>query len=578
MYESKNAKSIGWGIPMKVMMSVRTSGVILAFSALFQLQTANAASGMIDKGSIHFAYSDRGISGLANPEDPFGARVTPSDRPLGLVVRYKVGENQWTDLNTRESRMEASPETGTVKYADSAPGGLLNVLQTFKTDGVVLDWMIDLETATASAVTIGDLAIDVPSIGPRGEDPKQIFERGFVRHQFVSGNGSFIYFVRASGAPPFLIITVHPGTKLEYFVGDRGGALHYIHFGMSGDNEKRGTWRQEHTFLRLGRVGAKDSKVHYGFRFQWAKSYDELRGVLYKEGLFDIRVVPGMSVPEDLTARFALHTRARIDSIQAEFPEQTRITNLGERQPGYHLYKVAFKRLGENILTINHDGGRKTYLEYFVTEPIETLIKKRSSYIINRQQIRDPSKWWDGVFGPYDMKNKVVRTIEDPDIFKGRMVYVLTCDDPGLSKAPYVAEKNVSFPDQREIEGLEYYLQHFVWGKLQRTDQEIPYPYGVYGTPEWYTNHDPERRAKYTKDNLDKMHVWRSYDYPHIVMLYYHMYEIAKKYPKMSKYLDAAGYLERAYQTAHAFYIYPYEIFSSYYKPINGVSITNSSC
>jgi len=538
-------------------------GIVLAFAALPQFPTVNAASGVIEKGSFRFTYDERGVSGVANPEDPYGAQVTPPDRPLGLIVRFKVGDGPWTDLNTRQSQLEAAPETGTLKYAIFSPDRSLRVVQTFKADGAVLDWTIELETATRSGVTIGDLAINLPWVGPRGEEPRQIFERGFVKHQFISGQGSFLYFVRASGAPPFLIVTVHRGTKLEYF---SGGSQFYIHSGLSGGNEKRGTWRQEHTFLKLGRVGAKDSRARYGFRFQWAKSYKELRDVLYREGLFDIRVVPGMSVPEDLTARFALHTKARIDSVQAEFPGETRISDLGERQPGYRLYEVAFKRLGENMLTIHHDGGSKTYLEYFVTEPIETLIKKRSSFIVNRQQIRDPSKWWDGVFGPYDMRNKVVRTIEDPDIFKGRMVYVLTCDDPGLSKAPYVAEKNVSFPDQKEIEGLEYYLQHFVWGKLQRTNEEIPYPYGVYGTPEWYTNRDPERRAKYTKDNLDKMHVWRSYDYPHIVMLYYHMYEIAKKYPQMSKYLDAAGYLERAYQTARAFYIYPYEIFPSYYE------------
>ena len=146
------------------------------------------------------------------------------------------------------------------------------------------------------------------------------------------------------------------------------------------------------------------------------------------------------------------------------------------------------------------------------------------------------------------------------------MAYVLTCDDPGLSKAPFLALKNVSFPDQKEIEALEYYLQHFVWEKLQRTDQEIPYPYGVYGTPDWFTNRDPQRRAKITNKNLDKMHVWRSYDYPHIVMLYFHMYEIAKKYPGMSKYLSASDYLQRAYNTARAFYQYPYEIMPDYYE------------
>ena len=48
-------------------------------------------------------------------------------------------------------------------------------------------------------------------------------------------------------------------------------------------------------------------------------------------------------------------------------------------------------------------------------------------------------------------------------------------------------------------------------------------------------------------------------------MLYFHMYQIAKLYPEMSKYLDAAGYLNRAWETARAFYTYPYEIYPSYY-------------
>jgi hypothetical protein len=216
--------------------------------------------------------------------------------------------------------------------------------------------------------------------------------------------------------------------------------------------------------------------------------------MLYQAGLFDIRVVPGMTVPENLTAHFSLHTKARIEAIQPEFSDQTTIKSLGEPKPDHHVYEVAFKKLGENMLTIRHDGGRQTYLECFVTEPMETLIKKRASFLVDKQQIKDPSKRWNGVYGPYDMKAKVTRTIEDPDIFLDRMTYVLTCDDPGLSKAPYIASKNVTYPDRKEIESLEYYLKNFVWGGLQRRDDERPYPYGIYGTPDWYINRDPERR------------------------------------------------------------------------------------
>jgi hypothetical protein len=575
---------------------VYTGAGIACFLVLGSAHGAEKSTGAIDHGNFRVLYDDRGITGLANPQDPFGAEMIPPGQRLGLTIKFKCGDGDWLDVPSFS--LSSTNETRVI-YTSGATNSPLKVSQIFESDGVALDWDISLDAATNSAVEIGDLAINIPVVGPRGEEPKEIFEHGFLKHQFISGNGSFLYFVRVSGVPPFLIVTVKPGTKLEYFAGGfgRGGAQVFVHSGLSGGNEKRGTWRQPHSLLKLG-VGER-KQVSYGFRFHWAKSYDEMREILFNEGLFDIRAVPGMAVPEDLTAKFSLHTKAKIDSIEAEFPVQTKITKLGEPQRDVRVYEVAFKHLGENMVTIHHDDGRKTYLEYFVTEPLETLIKKRASFIVNHQQIRDSSKWWDGVFGPYDMKNKVVRTIDDPDIFLGRMVYTLTCDDPGLCKAPYVAEKNVSFPNKKEIEGLEYYLEHFVWGKLQRTDQEKPYPYGVYGTPNWYVDRDPPRRrawalgstrnpngssavilargttnleAGQTRTNstgwrdLSKEHVWRSYDYPHVVMFYFHMYEIAKKYPAMSKYLDAAGYLERAYQTAHAFFTYPYEIYPSYYE------------
>ena len=82
--------------------------------------------------------------------------------------------------------------------------------------------------------------------------------------------------------------------------------------------------------------------------------------------------------------------------------------------------------------------------------------------------------------------------------------------------------------------------------------------------PNWIEARDPKLRARSSNANLDKMKIWRSYDYPHMVMLYFHMYEIARTYPSMVKYLDAKGYLERAYQTARAYFTYPYEILPWY--------------
>jgi len=565
------------------------------FSALAcALLAARIASGQtpgtVDKGDFRFAYDARGISLLANAHDPFGATIMPSaggrggrgaaplgPPTLGLAITYRTGSDTgWTTIASRSGKWTASPDRGTVTYTSAPANAPLRVTETYATNGTSLDWTVDLQATHAEPVRVGDVAINIPIAGPAGENPQQIFERGFLAHKFVSGAGSFVYWVRASGAPPFLLLTVRPGTKLEYFVsGGRGGEQLFVHSARTGPMETRGTWRQAHTALDLAPAGRTGSRVSYGFRLQWANSYDELRSLIYEAGLFDVRVVPGMTIPDNLTAKFSLHTKAKLDAVTAEFPSQTTIKRVAEPQPDTYVYEVAFHKLGENMLTIRHDGGRQTYLEFFSTEPLETLIKKRAAFLVDHQQIRDSTKWWNGVYAIYDMKAKTTRTIDDPDIFVDRMVYALTCDDPGLSKAPYIAEKNVTFPDQHEINSLEYYIQHFVWGGLQRRDDEQPYAYGVYGTPNWYVNRDTARRREYAlhlangasalKD-LDKEHVWRSYDYPHVIMLYYHMYEIAKRYPEMTRYLDAKGYLDRAYQTARAFYTYPYQLYPSYYE------------
>jgi hypothetical protein len=337
---------------------------ILAVPLFPLLLFSQTESNVLQNSNFFIHYSEDGVVGLANPNDPFGAQMLAPGQHLGVLVRYRVAQGNWKELLVSAGRLQASPAKGRIVYqtASNAP---LQLTQTFELRDSAFDWDLAFESTLNTPVEIGDLAITLPVAGPRGEEPKAIFEHGFLRHQFISGNGSFIYFVRASGVPPFLIMLVKPGTKLEYFsggFGGRGGAQVYVHSGASGSREQRGTWRQEHTSLKLEPAKTGHATASYGFRFRWARSYGELRQILFEEGLFDIRAVPGMTIPRDLTARFSLHTRAGIESLQAEFPSRTRITPVTTAAPDCQVYEVQFERLGENLLTIRHDGGRKTYL------------------------------------------------------------------------------------------------------------------------------------------------------------------------------------------------------------------------
>jgi len=526
-----------------------------------------------------------GISGLWKTNDLYPTNYIRKGKKFGEVtVRYRLDNGVLDSVKAGGpgNRGGGMPVHG----GDETPGSGNGTVQVkaiaiseafeLKNDG--LEWTITLDNTSSHPVIIEDLALPLFYNSGGGENPREIFEERVVKHHFISGNNSFIFWERPTGVGPYLVMVPRAGTSLEYFstnaMGEGRGVFQaYIHAAYTGKlgqaiagktegASTRAGWRQPFSSITLPGKGRKT----YGFLFRWAKDYAGIRDILVEEGLIDVRVMPGMTIPNDLEAMIALRSHQKITEIVAEFPQKTVVQYVGQRQKGTSLYKVTFSRLGENKLTLHYGNHYQTTLEFFVTEPLEMLYKKRAAFIVNRQQHKDPSKWYDGLFSIYDMKHAVLRGPDNADYFDtSRLSYVLTCDDPGLCKAPFVAAKNVVYPEQKEIDALEYYIEHFVWGKLQRTDKERPYPYGVYGTPSWYVDRDSLRRSKNVGDrNKDKMHVWRSYDYPHIMMLYYHLYQIASLYPGMTHYLDKKGYLERARETAKAFFKYPYEILPWY--------------
>lgn len=549
-------------------MNCLVIGVMLLF--IPQLLPAQQDSMVLNNDAFTIAVKKYGISGIWKTNDVHPTNYIRRNRLLGeVLVRYRTEGGSLDSVNTQSGDgtivLQNGKKVYTYKAGDSK--GVLQLSQSFELKANILTWKIRLKNTGTKPVVIEDLALPFFYNNQGGEDPKQIFERQVVKHNFISGNGSFIFFQRPTGVAPYLVIVPNAGTPLEYFSMDRYDNMPsvfqaYIHSAYTGNKETRGTWRQPHTSYTLPANGS----ITYGFNLQWAKDYKAVRDILMNEGSIDIHVAPGMTVPNDLEAMFALRTKAPVNKIIPEFPQHTVITYLGEKQKGTHLYKVRFAKLGENMLTVHYNGKYRTFLEFFVTEPLEVLYKKRAAFLVNRQQFRDTTKWYDGVYGPWDMKNTVLRSYDNREgEFPGRLEYVLTCDDPGLCKAPFLAAKNVFYPDMQEIESIEYYIKHFVWGKLQRTDKEAPFPYGVYGTPNWFVNRNSQRRQQNVSDtNRFRMHVWRSYDYPHIMMLYYHMYQIATMYPDKVSFTDKNGYLKLAMETAKAYFKYPYEILPWY--------------
>lgn len=545
---------------------------------------------VLSQSTFDVKFDVGGIVSLRRVNDAFPTEYLQSNRRLGDVsLRYRGKDGAWQSAETSRlasvGKVTINSSVDGHKYKASyqvlyaaassntgpntnqnPPVPILNLDIEWTIEQQDILWSVTITNVGTSPREIDDLAIPLPIANsvPGVEGNRRVT---ILKHSLVEGYTSYMFWMRNNNIGPYLMLTPREDTKFEYWDAQRlpptpngnqtgqaqpqgPGYRVYIHSAAAGAEAKaQGTkWRQPNTFLKL----APGESRSYGFKLQWAENYDAVRQILVDENLIDVQVVPGMTVPSDLFARLALRTKQAIKGIEAEFPDQTRIESLGKKGE-YELYQVSFKRLGENRLTIRYGNSQYMFLEFFSTEPLETLIKKRAAFLAHSQH-RDPSKWYNGLITDWNMDSKILLSPDNYDRIQSWRIYAVTCDDPGLGKPAYLASKNAEFPDQREVEALDYYIKNFVWGGLQQTTAE-PFPFAIYGIPDWKTNRDsidPGRNGK--------NHIWRIYDYPHIVLMYHSMFRIAKNYPEIKTLLPAEEYLRRAYGTAVALFTVPMQV------------------
>jgi hypothetical protein len=488
---------------------------------------------------------------------------------LRLNEDISGGIHEWKVDTDEDEKLQAQGQK-----KSQALSKQIKATSSFKTKGNALIWTIDVKNLSDKDLEIADIGMPIRFNTNYGWDKETTYTKRVIGHFLIAGNGSFAFWMRPNTEPPYLLFTPMQNTSLEYF--DRGsdtGKIFtpYIHSKSASDRMKQrgGDWRQENTAVILKPSGQEGDSVKHSFKFQWANGYESIRQLLCEEDNFDIHVVPGMVIPTGLTAQIALRTNNKIDSISPEFPNKTKIKYLGKKQTNIHIYEIAFAKLGENMLTVNYDGNKKMPLEFFVTEPLETLIKKRSAFLVNKHQYSNSGKWYEGVYSDWDMKNRILRSSEDRDGLSAWLTDA--CDDAGNARPAYIASKNVFFPDQKEIESVDLYIDKYLWGGMQCTEVE-EFPYAIYGIPNWKVNRDSSDPGR-----NGKKHIWRIYDYPHIALLYYRMYQIADLYPDMKTELTKDQYLMRAYNTAVAYFTVPLKVenWSAYHTPTMNEIVIN---
>jgi hypothetical protein len=372
-------------------------------------------------------------------------------------------------------------------------------------------------------------------------EQKIIHEERVTGHHFAGGHSSYSLVERLLGDAPFLL--VHPTGDTAYECvyryedsGGRGGrrarpnvlAIHsYATRNIRG---WRMPWVNGHTSLVL----KPGEKRHYGLRFAFIDGYPSIPKEIANQGNLGVRVIPSMVVPENAPVYVEIQGRQDPD---LEFLSDNMTVRDKKRTGDKTLLTLAFRGRGQKTLKLGYDGGKWTKLHFYCIEDLQSLIKARSRFILERQFYENPNDPFNRnhMFLPFDYRSG--STYRDGD----EVWEVGGNDEYGFSEPLYLAEKNVYYPNLDEIAALEAYVADCLRKYLQ--DQET---FALRASLYWKERSPSSPWGHWTEARSKES--YRTYNYAHAANLYDALYRIGKLYG-LTKRATAQEYLRLAWRT-----------------------------
>jgi hypothetical protein len=359
-------------------------------------------------------------------------------------------------------------------------------------------------------------------------EQKIIHEERVTGHHFVGGHSSYTLVQRLLGDPPFLLVHPTGNTSFECVYrwegGGRGGgrrggtdvlAIHSLV--VKNSRGWRTPWVNGHTSLLL----KPGERRQFGLRFAFIDGYPEIRREIAGQGNLGLRVIPSMVVPEDTPAYVEVQSRhdLNVETLSDNIAVLDK-KRIGDKT----LLTFSFRGRGQKTIKLAYDSGKWTNLHFYCVEDLESLIKARSRFIVERQFYDNPQDPYNRhhMFLPFD--HGLGSTFRDSD----NVWEVGGNDEYGFSEPLYLAEKNVYYPNKIEIDTLETYVADSLRKHIQ--DQET---FALRASLYWKERNPSSPWGHWTEERSKES--YRTYNYPHAANIYHALYRIGKLYGLTAK-------------------------------------------
>src|SRR5208337_4477335 len=189
-------------------------------------QSVNAASPFL------LEFDGGALTSLRFAADTFPTNYVATGHKLGHIeIAWRRPQGPWQKFNSAEAT--ASQDSAGIYQAKDDRGVGPGVTVRLRPENSVLHWTIDLSNNSSDPIEIGDLAVPLPmhsSFNGKGPPTASV-----LKHSFVSGHGSFLFWMRSNSVGPYLVMTPERNTSLEYWDhlptarGERPAFRAYVH-------------------------------------------------------------------------------------------------------------------------------------------------------------------------------------------------------------------------------------------------------------------------------------------------------------------------------------------------------------
>ena len=408
----------------------------------------------------------------------------------------------------------------------------------YEVAGVVpqICWDVKIENKGRRAVEIGELGFPLAfnnlydGFGWSDEQLQKLWNSRVYVHKSIGGGASWVFAQRMTAMTPGLLVFPGDETGWEFYnhVASslntpyqwEGIPVVYVYSRATIERERVEGWSNEHTALILEPGDSRTVQT----RFVPCES-DKQEGVhqtLVACGRPSIRLLPGAVAPRDVGIAIEV---SGASPAEFYFSRDADSEVDSDEQGGFCFVRPS--TAGPLRVSFQDSQGRACHTHLLFTDPIESLVRARASYICENQVEYENPRLRHAIVMTNIANGERATKPEDYEEPAG-----IECS---LADALFLAEKNTVFPERTQIAVLDQYITDFLLESVQN-----PGDHAV---------------ASVLQEDLSLgAYYGRPLSYPHVANLYHSMYRIAATYGETVQ--KPRAYLARAYATSIAMFKY----------------------